>query len=275
MRHITSQYEKSVLQNSSVVMAYLDDESINLKNRLSIIATNGLLGFGLILLTLCVFLNIRSGFWVAMGIPFSLCFTLIVGYFLGYTINGVTLAGIIIVLGIVVDDAIIVAENISRKLADGIPPKTAAKDGVMEVIFPILASVLTTCAAFLPLFFFTGRFGSFVKFIPPMIFLMLLASLIESFFLLPSHMTWLKTASQSRTSPKQWFMKWETLYESLLTRLLARRYWIIMIACILMVGTVYIINTTFKFVLFPAEESREIVLSGYAKNATTAKKNSH
>ena len=271
VREVTKQYEQTVLDNTSVKVAFLDDESIDVRNRLSIVSSNGLLGFCLIVLTLFIFLNKRSGFWVALGIPFTLCFTLIAGYFLGYTINGITLAGIIIVLGIVVDDAIIVAENISRKLNEGLPLQKAAVEGTLEVIPPIIASVITTCVAFIPLFFFSGRFGNFVMFIPPIIFLMLAASLFESFFLLPSHMTLVPKKHVTNGSPgKIWFRKWEDSYEKLLKILLPKRYWIGLFFLVLMIGTGFLIKSEFKFVMFPDEESREIVLSGIVTAATTS-----
>ena len=143
--------------------------------------------FFLCILVLFLFLDFRSGIWVAMGITFSLSFTLIVSFLMGYSVNNMTLAAIIVVLGVVVDDAIIVAENISRHRMNGLA-KTAV-DSTMQVMSPIVASVLTTCVAFVPLYFFSGRFGVFVKYLPIIIFLMLIASLLESFFILPSHMS--------------------------------------------------------------------------------------
>ena len=178
---------KTSNQKAGIEFVIIDDESYDVRNRLSLIGKNGLIGFLLILIVLFIFLDLRSGIWVAMGIPFSLAFTLIMAIVMGYTVNNMTLAAIIIVLGIVVDDAIIVAENISRSSRPGDIP--AATTATQEVVTPIIASILTTCAAFIPLYFFSGRFGLFVRYIPALIFLMLLASLIESFFILPSHMS--------------------------------------------------------------------------------------
>ena len=106
----------------------------------------------------------------------------------------------------------------------GLPIKQAATVGTLEVLPPILASIITTCIAFLPLLFFGGRFGSFVSFLAPVIFLMLGASLIESFFILPSHMTIGKAPNTKR---QQWFDRFEARYQRGLTRLLQRRYIII------------------------------------------------
>lgn len=270
--HVVNDFESSVLAKSSIKISFLDDESIDVRNRLSIVSTNGLLGFCLIVFTLFIFLNKRSGFWVALGIPFTLSFTVIVSYFLGYTINGITLAAIIIVLGIVVDDAIIVAENISRKLNEGVPLKTAVVEGTVEVIPPIFASIITTCIAFVPLLFFSGRFGSFVEVIPPIIFLMLGASLLESFFLLPSHMSLVSKKYIGKESPgKLWFQRWESIYETVLKTVLAKRYWVLLGFIILMVGTGFLVKSEFKFVMFPDQESREIVLSGFVKSTTNSR----
>lgn len=269
VRQVVDQYHDGVLATSPVTLTYLDDESIDVKNRLSIVLNNGLIGFGLILVTLFIFLNKRSGIWVALGIPFTLCATLIGGYALGYSINGVTLAGIIIVLGIVVDDAIIVAENISRKLNEGHALDVAATNGTAEVIAPILASIITTCLAFTPLFFFSGRFTSFVSVIPPIIFLMLIASVIESFFLLPSHMT-LVPKSRNVAPTKRWFERWETAYESALQWLLPKRYLIIGVFILVLVGAGWVASSQFKFVMFPDAESREIVVSGQVVGATSS-----
>jgi multidrug efflux pump subunit AcrB len=172
--------------DAPIGIVLIDDESQDVRDRLALIGTNGLIGFVLIVIVLFIMLDFKSGVWVGMGIPFSLAFTLLLTHLMGLTINNMTLAAIIIVLGIVVDDAIIIAENIVRfRHQKG---DHSATEAVVQMVGPVLASVLTTCAAFIPLYYFTGRFGLFVKVIPTVIMLMLLASLIESFFILPSHM---------------------------------------------------------------------------------------
>ncbi|RAP38299.1 hypothetical protein DID80_02600 [Candidatus Marinamargulisbacteria bacterium SCGC AAA071-K20] len=271
VKQVANTYQDNVLKGTSIKLVFLDDESINVKNRLSIVASNGLLGFVLILITLFIFLNMRSGFWVALGIPFTLCFTLIMGKYLGYTINGVTLSAIIIVLGIVVDDAIIVAENITRRFNDGESLMDASVNGTKEVAAPIIASILTTCAAFIPLLFFTGRFGNFVKVIPPIIFMMLFSSLLESFLFLPAHMMMFSKKSSARvSSAKGWFDTWENAYEQFLKKLIPLRYLVFFVFCLLMIYAGYLVKKDFKFVMFPTQESREIVLSGIATEANTS-----
>ena len=135
-----------------------------------------------------MFLDLRSGLWVAMGIPFTFCFALLATWMAGYSINNVTLAAVIIVMGMVVDDAIVVSENITRMRMQGVPAEEAAVKGTSFVFLPIVGSILTTCVAFLPLMFFTGHFGAMVGFIPPIVFFMLGGSLFEALFILPGHM---------------------------------------------------------------------------------------
>lgn len=242
----------------------MDDESYDVANRISLIATNGLLGFTLIVLVLFLFLDLKSGVWVAMGIPFSLAFTLIVALMQGYTVNNMTLAAVIIVLGIVVDDAIIIAENITRRLSEKkADPVTGA---TLEMVSPVMGSVLTTCAAFVPLYFFTGRFGLFVKVIPLIIFSMLAASLIESFFILPTHMA-RPLPGESFFKRKGFFARFgegrdriisalERGYAKLLKVTLRWRFVVLILFAALLGGAGYLFQNHMNYVMFPREESR-------------------
>jgi len=259
------------LFHSDIQLVVLDDESFEVRNRLSIISTNGAIGFILILLTLFLFLNKRAGIWVALGIPFTVCLTLIFTMTMGYTINNVTLAAVIIVMGIVVDDAIVVAENIGRFQSQGYSSQDAAVKGTAQVFMPVVASIVTTCVAFIPLFYFSGRFGSFVSFIPPIVFLMLFASLLESLVILPGHLhiqvPLLLQRKQKLISDKvkpHWFDGVEERYSHLLVRLLNYKYIIFALFISLLLGSVFIAKQTMSFVLFPHSETREIVLHGKA-----------
>ena len=267
-------FQNNNLQDTGIEVVTLDDESVDLKNRLSLIVKNGTLGFVLILVMLFLFMDFRSGVWVALGIPFTLCFAMIGASMLGYTINNVTLAAVIIVLGMIVDDAIVVSENITRLRSDGMASKNAAVKGTAFVLAPIVASILTTCIAFVPLLFFRARFGKMLVFIPPVIFLMLGASLFESFIILPGHMNLnfpifnrLKRKSrkeQPALKKIHWFYKVEDSYGKLLEKILPLKWVIFAIFAALLVFSGYIVKTKMKFVMFPNEETREITISGEA-----------
>lgn len=241
----------------------MDDESYDIQNRLSLIFDNGLLGFVLIVFVLFLFLDFKSGLWVGMGIPFSLGLTLILCTIMGYTLNNMTLAAIIIVLGIVVDDAIIVAENIQRKLQEGGGTREALQ-AVVEVGPPVIASLLTTCAAFVPLMFFTGHFGLFVKVIPVVIFCMLFASLIESFLILPGHMihpiwgeqSFKKWGVSIREKRKALTKKLEDWYQKKIFFLLHHRKVVLGFFVVILFGSFYLAKSQMRYVMFPREETR-------------------
>lgn len=272
VQKVVKDFKANNLLHSDVQLVILDDESFEVRNRLSIISTNGAIGFTLILITLFLFLNKRAGVWVAMGIPFTVCLTLIVTMVMGYTINNVTLAAVIIVMGIVVDDAIVVAENIARFRSRGFNSQDAAIQGTAQVFMPVLASITTTCVAFVPLFYFTGHFGSFVSFIPPIVFLMLFASLVESLVILPGHLhiqapIFLRRKKKSHSLAEvkpHWFDRIEERYGDLLIRLLKYKYFIFVAFIVLLLGSILIAKQTMSFVLFPHSETREIVLLGTA-----------
>lgn len=268
-------------ENFDFELVLLDDESYAVKNRLKIIFSNGLMGFLLIVLVLLLFLNLKSGFWVSMGIPFSMAFTLITCYLLGFSINNMTLAGIIIVLGIVVDDAIIIAENIMRKINDN-PKKDKldlAIEGVIEVIRPIIGSIITTCIAFLPLIYFEGFFGKLVSYIPPIIILMLLGSLIESVFILPSHMigrTFLidRVSERIKVSDFGFLSKIEYIYEKMLLKFLNYRFIVITLFVALFSLSLLVFTKNMKYVMFPREESEEVVFKVKAPKGTAKQETS-
>lgn len=254
--------------SAPIEIVTMDDESFAVTNRLKIISANGVIGFFLITLILLLFLDAKTGFWVAMGIPFSMSFTLIVAHIMGYTVNNMTLAGIIIVLGIVVDDAIIVAENISRHREEGMPLYEAVSHGTAEVFKPIVASVVTTCVAFLPLYYFEGFFGKLVSFIPLIVILMLSGSLMESLFILPAHMagrTPLLDRFRKDEGQKSWFHKYEDIYTSVLLKFFQHRLVVISVFILLLTGGGYLFKTKMKFVMFPREESQELYIKIKAK----------
>ncbi|PLX23917.1 MAG: hypothetical protein C0600_13950 [Ignavibacteria bacterium] len=166
----------------------LDDTTINLQQRLDLLINNGLIGLALVIITLGFFLNLRLSFWVSVGIPFSFAGMFIVAGLVGITINVISLFGMIVVVGILVDDAIVVGENIYAHYERGKPALQAARDGTMEMIGPVTTSVTTTIVAFLPFFFLEGFLGKFIWHMALVVIATLFFSLIEAFFILPAHL---------------------------------------------------------------------------------------
>ncbi len=156
--------------------------------RLNLLLRNAFYGGVLVFLTLVLLLNWRISFWVAMGLAVSLLGTLAIMAWVDVSLNLLTMFGLIIVIGILVDDAIVVAENIASKHESGMNAYQAAIEGTDQVSWPVVSTVLTTICAFLPLALLNGQIGDFMKVLPIVVGCSLAVSLIESLFILPSHM---------------------------------------------------------------------------------------
>ena len=169
-----------------------DDESISLRGRLTTLTSSLGIGALLVLVILGLFLRPMLAFWVVIGIPISFAGGLMMMPHFDLTLNMMSLFGFIIVVGIVVDDAIVTGENIYSKLREGLEPLDAAVIGTKEVATPVTFGALTTIVAFIPLMYFEGFWGNFTRQIPPVVGAVLVFSLIESKLVLPSHLKHLK-----------------------------------------------------------------------------------
>jgi multidrug efflux pump subunit AcrB len=203
-----------------VSVQVISDATIDLRKRIDILVSNGMVGFVLVVLTLGMFLNGRLSFWVASGIPIAFAGMFIVAYMVGITINVISLMGMIIVVGILVDDAIVVAESIYQKHEQGISARKAAIEGTSEVFAPVFTSVLTTIIAFLPFFFFQGAMGNVIWQLALVVIGALSFSLIESIFILPAHLAHSKglEANANSSRMRQFF---DGLYRTLTDKVYA------------------------------------------------------
>jgi HAE1 family hydrophobic/amphiphilic exporter-1 len=159
-----------------------------IEGRLDLMARNGRTGLILVLISLVLFLNWRVAFWAAIGLPVSFLGTFIVMWIFGISINLLSVFGLIIVLGIIVDDAIVIGENICRHVEEGEPAEQAAVTATEEVQWPVIIAVLTTIAAFAPLLFIQGTIGDFMGELPIVVMAALSVSLVEALVILPSHL---------------------------------------------------------------------------------------
>ncbi|MGD1881248.1 MAG: efflux RND transporter permease subunit [Paracoccaceae bacterium] len=166
--------------------------------RLNILIDNGLMGLGLVICLLFLFLNARTAFWVAAGIPVAMMAAIALMYLGGLTINMISLFGLIITLGIVVDDAIVIGEHADhRHRTLGEAPYVAAENAANRMAMPVFAATLTTVIAFFGLIAVGGRFGDLIRDIPFTVIAVLIASLVECFLILPHHMAHALSASMS------------------------------------------------------------------------------
>ncbi len=169
-----------------------DDESYSIRGRLSTLTSSLFQGSLLVLLVLGIFLRPALAFWVIMGIPVAFAGGVLLMPWFGVSANVMSLFGYIIVVGVVVDDAIITGENVFSKMKSGVDPLEAAVVGTEEVTVPVTFGVLTTIVAFIPLMYFDGAWGDFAKQIPPVVAPVLLFSLLESKLILPAHLKHLR-----------------------------------------------------------------------------------
>jgi len=165
-----------------------NDQSVSYSQRLDLLGRNALLGLGLVLLLLGLFLEPRVAFWVTVGILISVVGSFLVFPATNASINMVSLFAFIVTLGIVVDDAIIVGENIFERRRAGEPPLQAAIEGAKEIASPVVFAVLTNITAFMPLFFVPGASGNIFRQIPAVVVSVFAISLVESLFILPAHL---------------------------------------------------------------------------------------
>ncbi|MGV1100799.1 efflux RND transporter permease subunit [Thiovibrio sp. JS02] len=173
----------------SIKVAVWNDSSEIFQSRINLLLKNALLGLVLVFITLSLFLQMRLALWVMLGIPISFLGALFLMPALDASINMIALFAFIMALGIVVDDAIVVGENVYEHRQQGKSHLQAAIDGAREVGGPVVFSVLTSVAAFLPLLFIEGVLGKFIKVIPLVVITILMVSLIESLFVLPAHLS--------------------------------------------------------------------------------------
>ena len=187
-------------KSSNVRLDVINDLSTTLVQRTELLTENAIMGMLLVLIFLSLFLNTRLAFWVAFGLPIAFLGMFIVAPFAGVTINVLSLFGMIIVIGILVDDGIVIAENIYQHYERGKSPIQAAIDGTLEVIPPIVSAIMTTVLAFGILLFLDGQIGEFFSEVAVIVILTLVVSLVEALIILPSHLAHSK-ALKPQTEP--------------------------------------------------------------------------
>ncbi len=252
--------------HDNVKLEFTYDFLSMLGGRLDLLLTNGGIGLLLVLISLGFFLNIRLSFWVAIGIPASFFGMFVFAVITGITINMISLFGMILVIGILVDDGIVIAENIYSHFESGKPPMKAAVDGTMEVMPAIVTSVTTTIVAFSPLLILSGR----MEFMYEMAFVVIVSlgvSLFEAFFVLPAHLGTPKVLRHSTNKGQVIRKGFERLinylryniYGNVLKIVIRFKYVMIFAPIFLIMITVGLFSGGFiKYTFFPAIEFDQI-----------------
>ncbi|MDA3885679.1 MAG: efflux RND transporter permease subunit [Candidatus Delongbacteria bacterium] len=231
----------------------VNDESIEVQNNISTLSSSAILGVILVFITLLIFIGWRNAIFAAMGIPFTFMMTFWLMNFMDVTINNLSLFALVLILGMVVDDAIVVIENVHRNIEEGLSNKEAAIKGTKEVLWPVTAAVLTTVSAFMPLLLMDGNMGKFLSVFPKVVSLALFASLFEALFILPSHLADFSKPHNEKLKAKTesgFYRRFKDKYGKVLIGFLKRRslsLTAVSLALILSVGTVVLGLVQFEF----------------------------
>ena len=248
----------------TITIGVFNDFSVIINNRLNTLRWSGLFGLIIVLIALWAFVRTRIAILTGFGIPFAMLGAIVLMSGYGISLNMVSLFSLILVLGLLVDDAVIVTENVYRYVEQGMDSRQAATKGATEVAWPVVATVLTTISAFIPLLMLPGTMGVFLAPIPIVVSFALFASLIEVLLILPSHLTDLISPAyaqkvRGRTSP--WLLRARTSYSNLLAIALRWRY----VSVALLVCITALLSTTalyrIPFVLFRQFETSQFFIN--------------
>ena len=233
----------------------VNDSSFEMRNRLNVIASNGLMGIVLVAGIVFLFLAPSAAIWVCVGVPLVILGVIAVMPLVGMTINFVSTIAFVIVLGMLVDDAVVVAEKILLRRQDGVPPADAAISGTVQVARPVFASAATTLLAFAPMLAIGGMPAKIIWQIPAVVCIALILSLLESFLILPPHMSMVRSGSQPR--PKRAFvLRLEALYRRSLRLSLPHHGKVIGFFALVFLTIAFVIVPRMEFEFFPQESSR-------------------
>lgn len=238
------------------------DTSVWIKNRLNTVFANITFGLMLVFLAMLIFINRGIALVVAIGIPLSFMIGLIATEIMGDSLNMLSLLGALIALGMLVDEAIVVAENIYRHLEEGMDRREAAIVGAQEMFPAVLTATLTTIFAFLPMLLLSGEMGMFIKIIPIMITVLLLSSLFEAFYFLPLHAHDFLKVSHNESFTKKVWKRLSSWHNTILHFVFKKRWLslIVIVVTILSLTTVMIKNS--KFQLFPDFDTTQVYVYG-------------
>jgi multidrug efflux pump subunit AcrB len=271
VKEFLAQKEKELPR--SINLTVIHDMADYIKGRLNMLVDNGIIGLILVFTCLWMFLDIRLSFWVTLGIPISLAGAMIIMYMAGCSINMLSLFGFIMVLGLIVDDAIVVGESIYNERGQGVNSHDAVINGTSVVALPVIAAVLTTLVAFLPLFAVSGVMGKFIRQIPIPVIAALSISLIESLIILPIHLRHLPLLDKAHPPAKfnyvgklrmkisyglDYFIN--RIYSPFLKKAIRWRYLMICIAVgVLIIVAGMVKNGIIKIIFVPRDDSNFIV----------------
>ena len=262
VKSIRELLKEQELKHGELSYSIYTDTSIWIKNRLNTVFSNIVFGLMLVFLAMLIFINRGIALVVAIGIPVSFMIGLIATEILGNSLNMLSLLGALIALGMLVDEAIVVAENIYRHLEEGMDRKEAVINGATEMFPAVLAATLTTVFAFLPMLLMSGEMGMFIKIIPIMITVLLISSLFEAFYFLPLHAHDFLKVSKEGSFTKNFWDKMYDRYNRVLHFVFKRKVISLLIIVFTILGFTYLMAKQSRFQLFPDFDNTQIYVYG-------------
>ncbi|MCK5095454.1 MAG: efflux RND transporter permease subunit, partial [Spirochaetes bacterium] len=249
-----------------VKITTIDDRSLSIISLLKVVLSNAYMGFGLVFIILLLFLDFRTSFWTAFGIPLTIFMIMAYMYVTDLSINLITLGAVITVLGMLVDHGIVISESIYSYKLEGLSSLEATIKGIKDVIAPVTVTILTTIVAFLPMLYIGGTMGKFIYVYPIIIAVALIASFFEAMFILPNHLSHGRPKKKKR---KDRFAPIANLYQKSLIGILKVRYVIIFLFFALAAVTLYYTQDTIKnFVLLWENTSDAFFINLEAEEGT-------
>ncbi len=247
-----------------------NDSSIDVQNSINALGSTALQGIILVFIVLFIFLGWRNALFAAWGIPFSIFATFALLYFGGYTLNTLSIFGVIIVIGMVVDNAVVVIENTHRYREKGFCLKDSVINGSKEVIIPITAAILTTISAFLPMLMMEGIWGQFLAIFPVVVSIALIASLFESVFILPTHIYQYSAKLDKKNKTLLLQQSLVKRYQKLLKKVLKYRGWAVSTFAVVFLALLMVIPLgLIRIQFFPRAAPQRIRLTVQTPLGTT------
>lgn len=268
---IIDQYINTLTTPENLTLHIWQDDSKQFKDRINLLVSNAGIGLFLLFLTLLLFLNTRLSFWVSVGIPISFMGAIFLLPFFDTSINIVSLFAFILVLGIVVDDAVVVGESIHLENQRGNFGASGSIDGTLNVYKPILFAVITSIIAFSPLINLPGPEGKLIKAIPIVVICTLVFSLFESFYILPAH---LASSKPEIIKKENILSKIQTLFSSQLSNFISNKYKPVLLSCLNNKGLITLVFTIvfiLFMLLFQTGWIRSVLFSTIEADTITAK----
>ena len=268
---ILEKYKKKYADDFKVFV--YNNESDKVKKKLDILSSNAISGLILVVVFLFIFLPGKVGLMASLSLPLAVLATIGFMPSFGMNLDAITILALVIALGMLVDNAVVISENFSRlKQEEGLNSKDAAIKSVNQLWLPITTTGFTTIAAFIPMLVTKGIMGQFIRFIPIVVTLSILLSLIESFFLLPMRLRFSGDLKEGQTQEKNsdWFHRFVVKFENFMTKCIKHRYIVALGFIATLVGSIMLMTLGNKFELFPAEQTEIYLARVEMPRGTTA-----